>query len=317
MLELFNLTNTEYDLGLFDDYSYLSRFLAAHELDGIELMPYKSESTGCLAPAVVGIHLGYFPTWVDLWHGDEAAVLREFGTMEEVKNNFGGTTRDALIAFFRTQMDMAARLHAKYVVLHVAEVSLAETLSYQFIHTDEEVCAATVELLGEVLREREYAFEILFENLWWPGLTLLRPALTDALLDAMPGAGIMLDTGHLLHTNRTLKTEDEGIAYIHRVLDAHPGIEARIRGMHLQQSLTGAFVDDVIAREHALSGTYFERLCQAYEYVLGMDEHKPFSTGAVKGLVARIAPDYLTHEFITSDRTQLESYLKIQKNAMR
>jgi hypothetical protein len=318
MLELMSFTNTSYDFGRFDGFSHLSRFLDAHELAGLELMSYKSEDMGYLpASAVVGLHLGYFTTWVDFWRGDEKAVLREFGTLEEAENHFGGWGRTALISFFRGQMDMAARLNVKYVVFHVAEVSLAESLSYRFVHTDGEICDAAAELLAEVLRGREYPFEILLENLWWPGLTLLRPEITARLLDAVPGAGLMLDTGHLLHMNRGLRTENEGIEYIHRVLDAHPGIEEKIRGMHLQQSLTGAFVEGVIAKEHRLEGSYFERLCQAYEYVLGMDEHKPFSTKTVKSLIARIAPEYLTHEFITADAAQLGEYLKTQKNAMR
>lgn len=318
MIELLSLTNTECDLGRFSDFSSLSQFLDAHGLGGLELMPYRSEATGYLpASSVVGLHLGYFTTWVDFWRGDEAAVLREFGTMEEAEHHFGGSTREALAAFFRGQMDMAARLGVRYVVFHVADVSLAETLSYRFIHTDEAVCTAAAALLAEVLRGRNDSFEILLENLWWPGLTLLRPEITESLLEAVPRAGIMLDTGHLLHTNRGLRTEDEGIQYIHRVLDAHPGIEERIRGMHLHQSLTGEFVEGVIAGEHRLEGTYFERLCRVYEYVLGMDEHRPFAAKAVKGLIARVAPEYLTHEFITADLAQLDAYLRTQKEAMR
>ncbi len=318
MLELLSFTNTSHDFGRFNGFSSLSRFLIAHGLTGLELMPYKSEDTGYLpASAVTGLHLGYFTTWVDFWRGDEKAVLSEFGTREEVERHFGGSERGALVSFFRGQMDMAARLQVKYVVFHVAEVSLTESLSYRFAHTDGEVCAAAAELLAAVLRGREYPFEILLENLWWPGLTLLRPDVTARLLDAVPGAGLMLDTGHLMHMNRNLRTEDEGIEYIHRVLDAHPGIEAKIRGMHLQQSLTGAFIEGVIAEEHRLEGSYFERLCQAYAYVLGMDEHKPFSTKAVGRLIERIAPEYLTHEFITTDAAQLDEYLKTQKNAMR
>jgi hypothetical protein len=318
MIELLSLTNTEHDFGRFSGFQDLSLFLNAHGLGGLELMPYKSETTGDLpASAIVGLHLGYFPTWVDFWRGDEEAVLREFGTLEEAERQFGGSSREALVRFFRAQMDMAARLGVRYAVFHVADVSLAETLSYRFLHTDEEVCAAAVELLTEVLRGREYPFELLLENLWWPGLTLLRPEVTEVLLSAVPRAGLMLDTGHLLHMNRALKTEDEGIAYIYKVLDAHPGIEKKIRGMHLHQSLTGDFVEGVIACERRLEGTYFERLCQAYECVLGMDGHKPFSTKAIKGLIARADPDYLTHEFITTDRAQLDAYLKTQKAAMR
>jgi len=36
-----------------------------------------------------------------------------------------------------------------------------------------------------------------------------------------PNVGLMLDTDYLLHTNLSLNSQQEGIAYIHRLLDEH------------------------------------------------------------------------------------------------
>lgn len=46
---------------------------------------------------------------------------------------------------------------------------------------------------------------LLFENLWWPGLTLKNPKLVAKLLKNVkhPNLGIMLDLGHLMNTNQT------------------------------------------------------------------------------------------------------------------
>jgi hypothetical protein len=33
--------------------------------------------------------------------------------------------------------------------------------------------------------------------------------------------GLILDTGHLLHTNLDLKNQEEGLRYINRMLDEH------------------------------------------------------------------------------------------------
>jgi hypothetical protein len=116
-----------------------------------------------------------------------------------------------------------------------------------------------------------------------------------------PGPG-HAGRGHLLHNEPRAPDGGEGIEYIHRVLDAHPGNERKNpRHAHPNQSLTGKFVRGADrAKEHRLEGTYFELLCQAYEYVLGMETStRPvYRKQAVKGLNARVAPEYLTHEFI-------------------
>lgn len=320
MRELLSLTNTEYDLARFAGEADLMGFLREHGLDGLELMPYKSERIGYLpAPAIVGLHLGYFPSWVDFWNGNEEGVLREFGSLAEAEAHYGGRSRDVLVNFYRAQMDLAERLGARYVVFHVADVSLEECLSYRFLHTDEEVVLATVDLLSKVCAGRDYPFEFLAENLWWPGLTLARPEITEALLAGIPCArkGILLDTGHLMHMNRALETQEAGIDYILSVLNAHPDLAGNIRGIHLEQSLTGAFTESVIGAPHALSGTYFERLCQAYEFVMGMDEHRPFSTPAAKRLIRAIDPAYVAHEFIARDREELTRFLRTQTSAIR
>ena len=62
-----------------------------------------------------------------------------------------------------------------------------------------------------LLDGEDYTFDFLMENLWWPGLTMTRPEMTKRLLSQVhyQKKGIMLDTGHLMHMNLELKTQDE------------------------------------------------------------------------------------------------------------
>ena len=85
---------------------------------------------------------------------------------------------------------------------------------------------------------------LLYENLWWPGLTLLNPRLADHLLSGThhQRTGLLLDTGHLMNTSTNLATEDEAVRYVRRVVRGLGGLRTSIYGMHLHRSLSGAFV---------------------------------------------------------------------------
>lgn len=121
---------------------------------------------------------------------------------------------------------------AKYVVFHVSDVSPEETLAYRRFHTDEAVIDASAELLNLLFHGKTYPFELLLENLWWPGLTLTSPAMTERLLAAVQykKAGLLLDTGHLFNTNPALADEAACLAFAHAMLDAHGSLASAIRG---------------------------------------------------------------------------------------
>ena len=66
--------------------------------------------------------------------------------------------------------------------------------------------------------------------------------------------GIMLDTGHLMHMNLELKTQDEAVDYILEKVAEHGNLASYIKGMHLNQSITGAYVKTLITKKgcHAI-----------------------------------------------------------------
>jgi sugar phosphate isomerase/epimerase len=309
-----NITNTSHDLERYKDEEDIRQYCRAHSIDGLELLPIDGNFLGIIPKeAVLGLHLTYHNAWVDFWNGEEEGVLSEFGTIEEAKRQLG-SSREEIIKRYKAQLDFAESINAKYVVFHVSDVSIEETLSYRLKHSDEEVVKASLELINSVIEGGRYSFYFLTENLWWPGLNMKRPEITRLLLDGInyDKKGIMLDIGHLLHTNTNLRSQEEGVEYIHSVLDLHGELCSYIKGVHLHQSLSGEFVENLIKNPPKLEGTYFDKLCTAYSYVLNIDTHKPFTGKGITELVKRISPEFLTLEFMSRSREELESYHDMQ-----
>lgn len=317
MKTMFNLTTSSEDLDRFPEQEDLLDLLDG--FDGVELMQFEEDCRGLIPKErVIGLHMGYFPTWFDFWRGNETALVKEFDSRENWERLYGGTDRSALLNRFRQDLKWAHHYGAEYVVFHVSEATIEESFTWKYSHTDEEVIDATIELLNELLKDEDGKLAFLVENLWQPGLSFTRPEMTGRLMEGIryPNKGIMLDTGHLLHTNTALRTQEEGLAYIHGLLDRHGELCRYIRGIHLNQSLTGEYCEKIINNPPELGNTYEERYGKMFWHAFAVDQHLPFTCKGVEELVRRIAPEYLTFEFITCDSTQHREYLEAQKKAL-
>ncbi len=315
---LANITNTEIDTDRFSDGEDIRGFCRTHGLDGLELLPADGNMLGKIpADLVTGLHLSYYSCWVDFWNGDEEGILSEFGTRDEAARVFGGG-RQAIIDLYRSQLDFAESIGAEYVVFHVSDVSIEETLSYKMRHGDEEVAEASLELINAALDGKPYSFRFLIENLWWPGFTMRSPGITRRMMEgiAFDKKGIMLDIGHLMHTNPHLKSQEEGVGFIRAVLDSHGDLCDYIKGVHLHQSLSGDYIRQLIASPPEIKGAYLDRLCEAYKHVLSIDTHRPFTGSGILGLIKQIDPEFLTYEFMSGSREELENYIESQNDAL-
>lgn len=320
----FNISNCLDDVKRFSSKADFESYLRG--FDGVELMyiePIESETLSshpfAIAPKhVVGLHMRYFPSWIALWRGDKNALIREFDSLENVERLFGGCDRDALIRVFREDLKRAHQYGAEYVVFHVSQASIEETFTWRYRYTDEEVIDASSEILNEVFAKEDGSMVLLLENLWQPGFTFTSPENTRRLLEKVnyPNTGLMLDTGHLMHTDTSLATEEEALRYIHRRLDEHGDLTKKIRGVHLHQSLTGSYSKAVMADPPAMSPTFAERMNQMYTHAFKVDRHEPFTVNGVDRLIERINPEYLTFEFVTTSKEQHVHYLKIQWDAL-
>ena len=295
-----NFTTSYDDVIRFTSAEDLHRFYTEHGCDGLELMPLPystAEAPDIYLPPkkcplivpgmVTGIHCCCVGDWVN-------------------------QDRKELIRHYRRDLDYAMRVGAEYVVFHVVQVDDEEGFTYQGKHTDREVIDTAAAFINELLDGQEYSFWFLMENLWWPGLTFLEPEDTRALISQVHYGkkGFMLDTGHYLHTDLDLQTQEEAVEALHRMLDRQKDMIPYIKGLHLQQSLTGDYVKEWLQMPHELPENPTERFCKVYEHIFRIDKHEPFTAAGVKGLVERIAPLYVTYEYITRSREELAEYLE-------
>ena len=325
MVKLMGITSSLEDQERFSGTEDLSSFLSMYGFDGVELMRVGTPDGGIIKPEkTIGYHMRFFTCWMDFWTGNRVGILDNFDTISNCEQFYGGADRSVIFNLYRNEFAFAHDVGAKYVVLHVSHVNLTECLTYNFGYSDADVIDATCELINEVLADsKEYRFELLLENLWWPGLTFTNPEMTRRLLDGIQyeNKGIILDTGHLMNRNHGLRNEEEGIAYIHEMLDAHQDLAEKVCAIHLHQSVSGYYVQEVLkdleeGKRCIPGGDFFQRFGEIYVHILNIDQHRPFTSPQVRTLVERIAPEYLVYEFITRNREELTQFIEIQNNAL-
>lgn len=321
MKKLINMTTSTHDTDRYKDIKELRDFYKNRNLDGLELMFFGGYDVPdkITKEDIIGIHLSYYTYWVDFWKNNIYGLINEYGSLENAYDRFGGIDRSAIIKKFSTELDNAEKLNAEYVVFHVGDVATESTFTYKHKYTDDEVIESTCELINEILKNKNYSFYFLIENLWWAGFNFTSYDTTKKLLDNInyDKKGIMLDTGHLLHTNRSLRTQDEAVDYIHQMLDLHDDLCSYIKGIHLNQTLSGEYVNNILNNPPPkLSNDVKERYWQASSHVYKIDSHQPFTTNKISTVINRINPLFLTHELITNDLQEHINHLDMQINAI-
>ena len=319
MLELTNLSNADCDMEkiLQNDAGVIPAILRAHGLDGIEFMlcaPWNQE----MYPSeyIRGVHLLFWPTWVDFWRDSRAALIEEFGSEEKIRTYYGSLHVSDWIAAWKENLRRAAECQPQYLVLHVAHNRTSEMYTRAFAATDEDVIRATIELVNEITCEIPQGCKLLFENLWWPGLTFCQPHLAAMLLEQgdYPDTGFMLDTGHLMNTNLDLRSEADGALYVTKIYENLGEVGKYVYGLHLHQSLSGSYVREMM-RRHAGACDPLDWQT-AMDYVMRVDRHEPFRTEAARRILDAVQPAYLVHEFLQRSRTDWERKIRTQQHAL-
>ena len=283
------------------------RHIRACGVDGLEVIRCGEDARGIITPEmVVGCHLIFYSDWVDFWRGNAPALRWKFGSRAVMEQMYMAKTREEFLAQFRADLDYCVRMGVRYAVFHVSDVSLDEGYSYRWEHSDKEVIDAAAELLNLLTDGQDYPFELLLENLWWKGFSMTNPWLTAYMLEQVhhPRTGILLDTGHLMNTNLDLRDQQDGVRYIHRMLDAHGSLTRYIRGVHLHQSVSGAYVRQALQHIPPHDPDYFHAFAESYGHVLRIDTHQPFTTPAIRSVIDRLEPEYLVHELSVRSRAE-------------
>ena len=315
MLQLVNLSNYDSDIELIrNSPECLAAFLDRFQLDGLEMMfcgpqdvrLHKSEW-------IHGVHLRFWPAWLDFWRGDRTELLRQFGSEANIEAYYGTQEREPWLNIFRENIRYAKLAGANYLVLHVSHARNPELFSWQFSAGSREVVLATIEVVNELAADIPEEMELLFENLWWPGMTLQDRQMVSLLLENVrhKNSGIMLDTGHLMNTNPNLRSEEAGIDFILDTVKRLEDYGGRIRGVHLHRSLSGEY--SLSSRWHTKEQYTFT---DVMSHVMKLDQHLPFQTAAVRRIVEFVRPEYLVHEFIAESMADWEQKLACQQMAL-
>lgn len=266
-----------------------------------------------------GYHLTFYSDWLDFYLDDKDALLKKFKNYEVVKQIYGKTSPDILLTNYKEDLERAVKLGAKYVVFHMGDVSIEEGYSYKFEHSDRLVIDSAIEIINRLLHKFDHSMDFLIENLWWAGFRFTEQKTTAYILDNIEykNKGIMLDTGHLLNTNIFIQNEDDAIDYIREALISHSDMLHFVKGIHLNKSLSGKYVQEILRQNlQPVGKDYFERFANSYSHILNIDRHEPFESVRISEIVNLISPKYLVHEL--SGKTLLEKInaIKTQRRAL-
>ena len=308
--------------GSWDALSEELRFLGLEGVEGIADPDYYDDAFP--ASLLTGYHMTFYPDWVDFRRGDEAALIRKFGSLETARGFYRCASPEDFLEMFRTDFRLARRLGAKYLVFHVSDVSIEEGYTYRWEDGDREVMDAALEIINAILAGAEPDFDFLVENQWWPGFTFTEPEKTEYLLSRIryPRVGIMLDTGHLMNTEWRIRTQAEGVDYILSMLEKHGTLSRYVKGLHFHQSLSGAYCRKTVGRvPDGFPRDYYEAFSVSYGHILKIDRHNPWTDPACVRILDAVRPLYLTHELsakpyrsqIAAVRRQLETIRRGKK----
>lgn len=323
MQKLFHLSTINKYLQWFeDDWDRIRDFTKKHGMDGIELGLTPDYPIERIPEGIVkGVHLRFYPMWLEFWRGDQQLVQKLLGSEEEVKDYYGGLEPSCLVTSYKKQYERAKQLKASYMVFHVSHIRIEDSFTMTYAYTDEEVIDATIELINEVFPADEEGPKLLFENLWWPGLTYTKPHLVKRLLEGInyTQKGCLLDLSHLIITNPKLRSPYQCYTYIQMITKQLRAIGIEMEGVHLNYTLPR----DYMIRDHShLLENYRKATTKQQKnkilksHIQRMDPHQPFDDEIVQKIIQTIAPKYCVYETNPSSIYEMAHFIKRQNNAL-
>jgi sugar phosphate isomerase/epimerase len=323
MKTLLNISTHESDLKYIGkNWETLRSVLNKHSFHGVELYHIGSYRVEKIPKELItGMHLVFFVIVEPMWNGNKKRLLEIFDTEENIQHFYGGPDRDSIVETYRKQLDAAQSLGCEYVVFHPAHCELEYVYQWDFPWSWQQTIRISAHIINEVMRYSRYRGQILFENLWWPGSFRLdgREEI-EFLMDSTEynNCGIMLDTGHLLNKDQSLRSEAEGIRYILSELKKLQGCESLIRGVHLSKSLSAEYVNKsrTIKEPYREAFDFWERFDIARRHAENIDRHDAFRDRSVGNIFDYIAPEYLVFEFNWGSLKEWHTKIAVQKRAL-
>ncbi len=317
--QLVNFSVYPCDIERFDnDWGALESFLKKHGLDGIELLVGTQTLPDVPSHLVQGVHLPCPVGWFRVWRDEP-----EFEGLEdwEIEVIYGTRTKAELIPQFCSILENIQAVEPAYAVFHVTYVEPDQVFTRKHGCTNKEVLKANADFLNQAaghFPDGEPPVRLFFENLWWPGLTLMDPEETEYFTDLLEfdNWAFLLDTGHFMNATGICNEQDDAIDIVMEKLRSLPGsIISRIEGMHFHHSLSGKYQEGTVLAQHPShlqNKTFSQSYSEIMTHVNKIDQHMPFSSDRCRQIVELVSPNYLTHEFVTADLEELDLKLNTQ-----
>ena len=323
MEKLFHLSTTHKYISWFkDDWEAIRQFVNKHHMDGVEVgLTADYDINKIPKDLVKGVHLGFYPMWLEFWQGKLEIVEEILGGKEQIIQYYGGLEREVLIESYRKQYERAKALEAEYMVFHVSHVRIEDSFTWKFSYTDEEIIDATIELVNAAFPIEEDGPKLLFENLWWPGLTYTRPEIVKRLLQGVqyPRKGCLLDVSHLTITNPKIKNVYDCYTYIKDIITGLGELAQSIETVHLNKTLPRYYLE----QDHSfLLERYQKATTKAHKdkilkgHIQKMDPHQPFDHEIAKKIIQLIQPKYCVYETNPTSIYELAYFITKQNNAL-
>jgi hypothetical protein len=301
-----------------EDWDQIGAFVKEHQLEGIELGLTKEYDLSKIPKELIeGVHLKFYPMWVDFWKGDLEKVKGILGGEEEVKAYYGGLEPSVLVSEYKEQYERAKALGAKYMVFHISECPPEAAFSWQFDYNDEEVMNYTLELVNQAFPKDEEGPMLLFENLWWPGLTYLNPSLAKKFLEKVqyPNKGYLVDLSHLILTTKNIDTEEKAYHYIKKVMDYLGDLKKHIYGVHINKTLPKYYMKQNQCYKLEKYQKASNKMLQGRilrEHIQKMDPHLPYDHPSIQKIIECIKPQFVVYETNPTSRHEMGYFIKKQ-----
>lgn len=323
MKKLFHLSTIPRKLGWFEeDWDEIKAFTEKNKMDGIELgLTVDYDISKIPENLVEGVHLTFYPMWLDFWYGRREKLNELFESEKEIIKYYGGLDPQVMVESYKNQYKRAKALGAKYMVFHVSHALPEDSFSWNFDYTDEDVMKAALELINAAFEPDEDGPVLLFENLWWPGLNYLDPKLTKWFIEQVnyTRKGFVVDVSHLILTNPKIGREEEAYTYIKEVMEQLGETTSYIKGVHLNKTLPKFYMQ----RDHSYE---LERYKTARDkatrnqilknHINKLDGHAPFDHVAARKIIDCINPEFCVYETAPNSRYELAYFIKKQNIAL-
>lgn len=317
MKHIVNVVSENNWLSEFKNKSDMNEFIGTCLCDGCEVIRGGEDTTGIFDKNnVIGVHLYFYPSWVDFWNNNIPRLEYQFGSRCVWENYYRAKNREEFLIPYQEDMDYAEAMNAEYVVFHVNDVSNEEIFTYKWVHTNEEVIRAASEVVNALTKGRNYHFKLLFENLFTSGMMLLNPKETGLMLELTEyeNKGILMDTGHLMCAPQNITNEEDGIDFVLKTVKNHGDLAEYFKALHLHKSTTGDYVAEHKKRTIIPENDFYYRFAQSYAIILDIDQHLPFETERVQDILELVNPEYVIHEVTAKSREEkLSNVLKNMK----